>query len=95
MKSNRNYSYNGKCPKVHNELKARAFKSMIDYTTDCKLIKKAERTDKQNVRSIHFDVDVEKYMHGKQNTKKYHRTDNGKDFTRIVVNGKTLFVFDS
>ena len=97
MKHSCNYVFSGKCPKVYNTIRPKKQTSKATtslYKAGAKLIKNnGTRTDKKPVQTIQFDVDIDQYRKGKQATAKYHRPYK-QEFTRIVVNGKTLFVFN-
>jgi len=98
MKHSCNYVFNGKCPKIHNTLRpakkhtSTAIKAM--YMDGVKLVKKDARTDKKtSVRTIKFDIDVDQYRERQRTTAKYHKPYK-QEFTRVIVNGKTLFIFN-
>lgn len=97
MKHSCNYVFNGKCPKVNNTLRPKKQTSKATtslYKAGAKLVKNnGTRTDKKPVRTIQFDIDVEQYRERQRATAKYHRPYK-QEFTRVVVNGKTLFVFN-
>ena len=98
MKHSCNYVFSGKCPKVHNTLRpkkqtSKAITSL--YKTGAKLIKNnGTHTDKKtSVRTIKFDIDVDQYRERQRTAAKYHKPYK-QEFTRVIVNGKTLFVFN-